>query len=129
MATARDLLLTDTGDLALIGQDFALVYDNAAIAQQAKITLQTFIGEVFFDLTAGSAWLDLFGVKSTGIDAQFAAETRRVLLSVPGIVSVTNVRVLRDSARVATISAQCVADSGELLTINASVTPQTSQQV
>lgn len=128
MATARDLLLTN-GDLALNGSDFALVYDNDAIAQQATIALQTFVVEVFFDLTAGSAWLDLLGVKATDIDAQFAAETRRVLLSVPGIVAVQNIRVLRDASRVATITAECTADSGVLLAINATVNPQPSTQV
>lgn len=125
MATARDLLLAD-GDLLIDGSDCRLVYDNDAIAQQATIALQTFIGEVFFDLTAGSAWLDLFGVKSSTIDAQFAAEVRRVLLAVPGIVAVANIRVFHDSARVATISAQCTADSGVLLTINVTVSPQPS---
>lgn len=119
--TARDLLLTDAHDLAVNGMDLALVYDNDAIAQQAGIALQTFVGEVFFDLTAGAAWFDLLSVKSNTIDSQFAAETRRVLTAVPGITTVTNIRVLRDSARVGTISAECVADSGELLTVNATV--------
>jgi tRNA(Leu) C34 or U34 (ribose-2'-O)-methylase TrmL len=120
MPTARDLLLTD-GDLAVIGQDFALVYDNDAIAQQATIALQTFAGEVFFDTTAGAGWWNLLGVKAAGIENQFAAEAKRVLLDVPGITSVQNVRVLNTSSRVATITAQCLADSGVLLTINAQV--------
>ena len=120
MATARDLLLTD-GDLALLGQDFALVYDNDAIAQQAQIALQTFVGEVFFDTTAGADWWALLGVKANGIEGQFAAEARRVLLGVPGIVSVQNVRVVNTSSRVGFIQAECVADSGVLLTINATV--------
>lgn len=119
MPTARDLLMVN-GDL-FVGQfDLALVYDAAAIEQQCGITLAMFLGEVFFDTTAGTNWLALLGSK-TATNGDFAAEVRRALLTVPGVTSVQNIVVTRDAARVGQISAQVTTDTGALLTIQKAV--------
>jgi hypothetical protein len=45
----RDLLLDDTGDLAIVGADLGLVGGIDAIRQHARMRLQFFLGEWFLD--------------------------------------------------------------------------------
>lgn len=114
----RDLLLGENNDIVIDGADLALVSDAEAVRQQAEIALSTFVGEVFFDITAGARWLDMLGVVGVS-DAAFQAEVRRVLLLVPGIATVQNVNAVRDTAkRTLTLTAQCTTDLGELLTVS-----------
>lgn len=121
MATVawRDLQLGSDGDLVLTGGDLALVQGEDAIAQECRIALGLWAGEFPFDTEVGTRWDSVLSVKGI-TDAQIAAEIRRVLLQVAGVVSVDNVTIARNTVdRTATINIAVRADSGVVLTIPA----------
>ena len=121
MATMLDIALDADGDLDISGGDLHLIGDGPGIGQLCAGAITTFAGEVFFDIAAGARWHQLLGDK-TATDSDFAAEARRLLLNVPGVSSVQNVKVTRDTRRIGTISADCTTDTGALLPVKATVT-------
>ena len=122
MSIARDLLLNDANDLVLTALgDFALIYDGPAIAQNCRIALDTFTGEVFYDITAGTQWMMLLANKQAS-QQDFQREIRRVLLAIPGVKDVQDITITVDSSRIGTIACFVTTDTNELLPIVA--TPQ-----
>jgi hypothetical protein len=120
MPTMLDIGLDADGDLDISGGDLHLIGDGPGIGQLSRGGLETFAGEVFFDITAGARWIYL--MSNGGTDNDFAAEARRILLATPGIATVANVAVSRNSARIGTITADCTTDLGALLQVKATVT-------
>lgn len=122
---AQDLLLTATGDLDLTNGG-AWTDGQAAIAQEIKIRLQTFLGEYFLDSERGLPWLDW---SSTKIDAvilrQIEALSRGEVQAARGVVRVdpAGVRATFTSAtKVITVTIDGVqTDVGLLDTVEVTV--------
>jgi len=113
--TATDLLLDDTGDLAMNGNesDFVWVSDLDAIAQGCTTRLRLLRGEWLLDTSAG---LDFDRVTGAGVtDTAIESEIRRVLGNVPGVSSVVSVTVSR-VGRLARVEFEATANLGELIT-------------
>ncbi|CAP41327.1 hypothetical protein [Bordetella petrii] len=83
-----DLLLADDHDLALAASGDARLVDGAErIAQQIKVTLQTFLAEWFLDTDFGVPYLEQVMVKAPQ-RAQLEAIFRARIADVPGVLSV-----------------------------------------
>uniref|UniRef100_A0A6M3J9U3 Putative structural protein n=1 Tax=viral metagenome TaxID=1070528 RepID=A0A6M3J9U3_9ZZZZ len=91
MATARDLALTDTGDLDLTAGG-VLLTGKAAIRQELLIRLKTFVGEYFLDTRRGLSWLAWTGSDGRKLDAavlrQIEALVRAEIVACAGVVRV-----------------------------------------
>jgi hypothetical protein len=114
MATTawRDLALDSNGDLVIEAGDFKLLQGTDAIAQECRTALGLLTGEYPFNVELGTRWDQLLNSK-TATDAQFAAEVKRVLGGVQGVLGVDNVTVQRNTVnRTATITATVTTDSG-----------------
>ena len=74
---------------------------NAAIAQMINTSLQSFLGDCFFDIYAGLDWFNLLGAKDK-VRLQLAINA--VILGVDGVVALLNSSVSTDSTRKITIT-------------------------
>ena len=93
-AIFRDYLATaDRLDVDLSRPDAAYAADEVAISQAATIRLGTFLGDRPDDLGFGVDYARIFAIGAT--QAQQTAEFRRVILSVPGIFSITRLYVVQ----------------------------------
>ena len=87
---ARDLAFDfATGKFVLAGGDFTFTQDLAAIKQAVQIRLQTILGEVFWDQSAGIPWFDRVLTKSPNLRAVDAL-LRSAIEGVPGVLAVTS---------------------------------------
>ena len=113
---ARDIRLTDDGDIYIAGGDIWLVGETDAIVQECGTALRLWQGEYLLDDIAGGQWQT---VLTKGVsDQELDAEIRRVLQTVPGVVGVDNVAIVRDTlSRRATITASVTANGGVVLTV------------
>lgn len=113
---ARDIRLTDAGDIYIAGGDIWLVGETDAIVQECATALRLWQGEYLLDDIAGGQW-QLVLTKGVS-DQELDAEIRRVLQTVPGVVGVDNVAIVRDTlTRRASITATVRANSGVVLTV------------
>lgn len=72
------------------------VRDRSAVAQDIKTRLKSFIGDCFFDITAGIDWLNLLGGKDkTGIDLAVTA----IILNTQNVTGVSQISSLIDAKR------------------------------
>lgn len=119
MATTawRDLALDSSGDLVIEAGDFKLLQGTDAIAQECRTALGLLTGEYPFNTELGTRWDQLLNSK-TATDAQFAAEVKRVLGGVQGVLGVDNVSVQRNTVtRAATITATVTTDAGATVVV------------
>jgi hypothetical protein len=113
---ARDIRLTDSGDIYIANGDIWLVGELDAIVQECGTALRLWQGEYLLDDIAGAQWAVVLtkGVTNQELDA----EIRRVLATVPGVVAVDNVAITRDTiSRRAAIVATVLGDGGVVLTV------------
>lgn len=102
------MLLTDPIDLLtnavtndiVITTDLALTSGIAGVMQSVRIRLATFAGEWFLDLDLGVPFFERDGVSRTRAifgqkfdQTKAINEFRKIILSTPGIVSVTKLQV------------------------------------
>lgn len=112
----RDLRITETGNLWIAGGDLWLVGGIPAIVQECGTALRLWLGEYLLDDLAGAQWAVVLTKGVT--DQELDAEIRRVLQTVPGVVGVDNVAIVRDTlSRRATITASVTANGGVVLTV------------
>lgn len=110
----RDLLLDDTGDLALSGGDLVLVSDLAAIEQEISIRLQFLRGEWFLDTTAGLPYFQNILVKSPNLAAIKTLFTNEILSSAGVKALLSLVLDFDRKARVLTVTFSVSTDLGQL---------------
>lgn len=127
MAIRRDILLDADGDIDLSGGG-SWVADEAAIAQEIRVRLRTFLGEYFLDtVTRGlpyERWVS--GGWSSAVQKEAQVLVRSELLSVPGVTRILDPGVSIDwdsAARSVTVSASVAVDSGAILEVLQEVTP------
>lgn len=112
----RDFLLNEDGDLAFIGGDLVLVRGAAAIRQEARIRLQTWLGEWFLDISRGIDFRGRIFAKPAdpvGAQAAFRAELRKVT----GVTSVRDVSLNYDAnERLLSLSFEVTTASGDTVT-------------
>jgi len=60
----RDFLADDSGDLAVVNGDFALVAGADAVPQGIDCRVKAFLGEIYLDETQGVAWVEDILVKN-----------------------------------------------------------------
>lgn len=93
--------LNTDGDWAFgVGQQNYLT-DQDAIALAVKTRLASFLNDCFFDAEAGIDWFNLLGSKN---EAALIFSVRSVILSTPGINSLTDVSTTLDDMRNLTLS-------------------------
>ncbi len=115
MATSRDLLLTDAGDLDLSGNAAHLSEDLQAIRQSITIHLKFFRGEWFLDEDAGLPYFQEVLIKNPQLPA-VQSVFRAELLKVPGVASVESLSlVFTASTRSLVVTFRVVTDTGEIL--------------
>jgi hypothetical protein len=107
-----------TNDLALSG--LKILRGDAAIAQKVKQRLRFYQGEWFLDTRLGVPYIQvIFPTKPVSIPA-LQAIFRRVLLSVPQIVSVQSLDIALDPVeRSGTIDFVAIIEDGRTLTATA----------
>ena len=113
---ARDIRLTDSGDIYIANGDIWMVGELDAIVQECGTALRLWQGEYLLDDIAGAQWAVVLtkGVTNQELDA----EIRRVLATVPGVVAVDNVAITRDTiTRRASIVATVLGNGGVVLTV------------
>ncbi len=113
---ARDIRLTDSGDIYIANGDIWMVGELDAIVQECGTALRLWQGEYLLDDIAGAQWAVVLtkGVTNQELDA----EIRRVLATVPGVVAVDNVAITRDTiTRRAAIVATVLGNGGVVLTV------------
>lgn len=64
-----DIRLDEFGKLDLTNGNITMISGNAAVIQRVKIRLKTFLGEYFYDLSAGIPYRQLILVKSPDLRA------------------------------------------------------------
>ena len=70
--------------------------DKEALPQNIKTRIQSFVGDCYFDLSAGVDWFNLLGTKK--IDALKNAITR-VILNTTGVLSLESLELSLDDQR------------------------------
>lgn len=113
---ARDIRLTDDGDIYIAGGDIWFVGELDAIVQECGTALRLWLGEYLLDDLAGAQWAVVLtkGVTNQELDA----EIRRVLQTVPGVVAVDSISIVRDTlTRRASIVATVIGNGGVVLTV------------
>jgi len=68
--------------------------ENAAIAENIRTRLLSFVGDCFFDLDAGVDWFTLLGYPSTAEEIQLSC--RAVIANSAGVVNVNDLSVTAD---------------------------------
>lgn len=124
MAVVRDLKIDETtGDVALDGNDLALVSDGEAVAQAVRQRLRTFLGEWFADLTVGVPWMQSVFVKNPNLVGVRAA-IRSTIVNTPGIATLVTFSQTFDAAtRTLSVAFSATTDTGELVTFNETISP------
>lgn len=89
---ARDLFLTEGGDLALLAGDLVLVRGREAIAQEIRIRLRFFLGEWFLDVLAGVDHFNQVLTKPPNLP-RASDVLVRAIAATPGVASVEEVRL------------------------------------
>jgi len=113
---ARDIRLTDSGDIYIANGDIWMVGELDAIVQECGTALRLWQGEYLLDDIAGAQWATVLTKGTT--NQELDAEIRRVLATVPGVVAVDNVAITRDTiTRRAAIVATVLGDGGVVLTV------------
>jgi hypothetical protein len=104
------------GDLYLDAGDVSWIDGAEAVAQHIRCRLRMFHGEWFLNEDEGTPWFD--SILEKGItDGRIASILRRVIAGTPGVVSVSNVSLTRDSsARQLDVEFECVTDEGVTIT-------------
>jgi hypothetical protein len=88
-ASTNDLLLDKSGNIAM-------AKSNIEVAKQlSRNYLLTFIGEIFTDQSVGTKWFDIMLNDFVGLNGKIA-ELKRVLLTVPFIEGVEEVKYSQD---------------------------------
>lgn len=105
-----------TGDLDvsdfIAPRMFAVGEELAAIAQQVAIRLRTFLGEWFADTTKGVPWLQqILGGKNLALAVTLL---REVVQMTPGVLSITQLDVSFDDARLLTLTLRATTTAGPL---------------
>lgn len=88
----EDLRLDNCGDLLIEDGDFVLVDGTAQILQQALITLQTELGEYFYDTNYGTPWISKIFQKRIS-EAHIKYLIRKALDAVPNIKQITEIAI------------------------------------
>ena len=83
-----DIKLNAAHDLAIVGKDVLLADGDERIGQQIKVTLLTFMGEWFLDVTHGVPYFEAVLVKAPD-RAKIEAVIRAAVMAVPGVRRVT----------------------------------------
>lgn len=93
-----DLLLDDSGDLALVNGDLVTVTGVDEIAQRVRVRLRLFAGEWFLAPDQGVPYFDrILGQKIS--KAALLSILREQVLACPGIASIATLEADVDSAR------------------------------
>lgn len=113
----RDILLSNSHDLAIIDFDLQLTTDEQAIAQRVKQALLLFRGEWFLDQTLGIPYYkDVLGTKNSidSVRAVFIDAIR----SVAGVKDLTEFNIgLNDATRTLSITMTIVDDLNNIIDI------------
>lgn len=109
-----DLKLNRFGDLDFSSRRLHLVGGANAVAQQIRIRFRTFLGEWFYDRTAGFPWFQqVLGVK--GDVQQFEGLFRQVILTTPKVLSIETFSFTFDQrTRVLTVTFRAKTSEGVL---------------
>ncbi len=70
--------------------------DEDAIAADIKTALRLFLGEVFFDLTAGVDWWNLLSSRGKDVDQSIILQCRQVVSSREGVTRINRVESILD---------------------------------
>lgn len=110
MKFKKDLLLSDTHDLAIIDFDLQLTTDEQAIAQRVKQALLLFKGEWFLDRDLGIPYYeDILGLKNS-IDSVRAVFVKAIR-SVDGVKDLTEFNIeFNDATRTLGIKLTIIDD-------------------
>jgi len=73
---------------------------NDAIAQNVKTRLQSFLGDCFFDISAGIDWFNRLGSKNK---LQIQLDVNAVILNTPGVTGIVDSSFSIDSNRKITL--------------------------
>ncbi|MDT3454619.1 hypothetical protein ROV80_05090 [Stenotrophomonas pavanii] len=93
-----DLKLSPMHDLALAGTEVVLVGGVARVKQQIKVTLMTWFGEYFLDVTFGVPYLESILVKNPN-RSEIEAVLRKRINDVPGVNAVSSMQLNIDRER------------------------------
>ncbi|MCL0312781.1 DUF2634 domain-containing protein [Apilactobacillus sp. TMW 2.2459] len=106
----KDIALDKSGQPIFNGQDFKMLYDADAVAQQVYITLQSILGEFEPDKNLGLSQDNLFG-KSVVED--FIAQDIRdaIIEQVDEVESVDEIEFEDEENRVLTVNIACTTKS------------------
>jgi hypothetical protein len=118
MATRKDILLNECGDVAIVNGDTVLVDGPDQIRQAWLIHIRTLKGELITNINVGTPWFQEDGILAkhqdfTAVEKIFHDET----LKVPGVIRVNGVEVkITDAAtRTYEVNVDCAieGDAGE----------------
>ena len=94
---AKTLKLDDSNDLDLVNGNFVIIEGTAAIDQNIKTRLQTFLGEWFLNTLIGVAWSQAIFRKP--FDALVSgAILKRVILGTKGVTKINKFDIAADLA-------------------------------
>ncbi|HFF6216699.1 hypothetical protein [Stenotrophomonas maltophilia] len=93
-----DLKLNAAHDLAVDGTNVVLVDGASRVRQQIKVTLMTWFGEYFLDVTFGVPYLESILVKRPN-RSEIEAVLRQRINDVPGVTGVTSMQLNIDRER------------------------------
>lgn len=111
---ARDLRLTEDGDLALAGGDLVLVSGQDAIVQDLRMALRFFAGEWFANQDAGVPYFEQVLVKNPNV-TQLRGVFRAAVLGRPGVKELLSLELDVDPAlRTLGVTFKVSTDLGEL---------------
>lgn len=111
------LLTTDTNDLVLQDGNFVIIEGNDEIKQNLTTRLQVFLGEFFYDRTAGAPYTSTLGNNRQLLALEVAV--KNIIIGTPGILKLdifeTNFNSIN---RVYTINFSAQLDDSSKITIN-----------
>ena len=99
-----------TNELDITTGDFKLLERPDSIAQQIKIRLNFFLGEWFLDRRQGMPYVERILVKNPS-SAAVKAIFRRAILTVPGVIDVTEIDFTVDAGRTIRLSFKATLDN------------------
>lgn len=110
-----DFLLTSSGDLDLTTGDLQLATGSTEIAQHIKIRLRYFLGEWFLDQRLGVPYFDQILLKNPNTNV-VTDLLRRATLSTPGVLDVSSLSFVFDSAtRTLAVDLRAIITGNEVL--------------
>jgi hypothetical protein len=109
-----DLLVTSTGDLAIVDGELAWVTGQDAIAQHIAFRLRTFLNESRYNLSAGVPWTQvIFRPGTPPQSIKFILG--QTVMETPGVTGCTLNEIIRDpETRAATVSGTATTIEGEV---------------